>query len=424
MVATKLRTLPAYSGLYEALKEKIVSTVIECPECCTRYKMNKAIPEGGRYVKCARCGHQWRVSPEMPLDEEAGTQGAHQNIVEDEQPAVSSAEASEETTEATQASMPFPPPPPPDAPSDEMSDWETRREFHAFAVSSMQDDQQDEADSGENHESAMLDSNALKNAWMGLDDDAPSPPPQEDGFNHMPLNGAPSNEGAEWAPSLQEQPWNNVDEQGEEDPENAIRSALSTALEHQTYPQEPLAQTQQQTLATEQDPAAVEEEPFNEFWEGFAAEREETDLHSDAPAYGDKDMKTVAAEIQSARRNSVIYDAATARDGFAEEDEQYASDADAMADLALQQNMAEALRAAAPQNDEPFGKQGPASYDDDNLHGDEFHYGAEYFDDNTPALRNQLENIEHMPYEAPRQGGGLLSFHRQRVFASTRQFPW
>jgi hypothetical protein len=28
--------------------------------------MNKAIPEGGRSVKCARCGHQWRIKPEEP----------------------------------------------------------------------------------------------------------------------------------------------------------------------------------------------------------------------------------------------------------------------------------------------------------------------------------------------------------------------
>jgi predicted Zn finger-like uncharacterized protein len=43
-----------------------VSTIIECPACSTRYKMNKAIPEGGRSVKCARCGHQWRIAPEEP----------------------------------------------------------------------------------------------------------------------------------------------------------------------------------------------------------------------------------------------------------------------------------------------------------------------------------------------------------------------
>ncbi len=41
-----------------------MSHIIECPACSTRYKMSKPIPEGGRYVKCARCGHQWRVVPE------------------------------------------------------------------------------------------------------------------------------------------------------------------------------------------------------------------------------------------------------------------------------------------------------------------------------------------------------------------------
>lgn len=43
-----------------------MSTIIECPACSTRYKMNKPIPEGGRSVKCARCGHQWRMVPEEP----------------------------------------------------------------------------------------------------------------------------------------------------------------------------------------------------------------------------------------------------------------------------------------------------------------------------------------------------------------------
>jgi predicted Zn finger-like uncharacterized protein len=59
-----------------------VSTIIECPACSTRYKMNKAIPEGGRSVKCARCGHQWRIAPEEPeelsepLDDEVDQQVA------------------------------------------------------------------------------------------------------------------------------------------------------------------------------------------------------------------------------------------------------------------------------------------------------------------------------------------------------------
>jgi hypothetical protein len=31
--------------------------------------MNKAIPEGGRAVKCARCGHQWRLIPDYSAEE-------------------------------------------------------------------------------------------------------------------------------------------------------------------------------------------------------------------------------------------------------------------------------------------------------------------------------------------------------------------
>jgi hypothetical protein len=31
--------------------------------------MNKPIPEGGRSVKCARCGHQWRLAPENAFEE-------------------------------------------------------------------------------------------------------------------------------------------------------------------------------------------------------------------------------------------------------------------------------------------------------------------------------------------------------------------
>jgi len=46
-----------------------VSYIIECPECSTRYKLNKPIPEGGRHVKCARCAHQWLLVPDTAADE-------------------------------------------------------------------------------------------------------------------------------------------------------------------------------------------------------------------------------------------------------------------------------------------------------------------------------------------------------------------
>lgn len=46
-----------------------MSHIIECPACSTRYKLNKAIPEGGRPVKCARCGHQWQLVPDVEDEE-------------------------------------------------------------------------------------------------------------------------------------------------------------------------------------------------------------------------------------------------------------------------------------------------------------------------------------------------------------------
>ena len=80
-----------------------MSTIIECPACATRYKMNKAIPEGGRSVKCARCGHQWRVAPEEPEElaealieeEEHGEHGSTE-----EQPAAFAATAFAATADA------------------------------------------------------------------------------------------------------------------------------------------------------------------------------------------------------------------------------------------------------------------------------------------------------------------------------------
>lgn len=49
-----------------------MAQIIECPACSTRYKINKAIPEAGRNVKCARCAHQWKLLPAdaLPDDEE------------------------------------------------------------------------------------------------------------------------------------------------------------------------------------------------------------------------------------------------------------------------------------------------------------------------------------------------------------------
>jgi hypothetical protein len=317
-------------------------------------------------------------------------------------------QSSASSAETTQTSVPFPPPPPLSPPpppaeteSEDFSDWQTRREFHAFAVSNMQNEDGDE-DGGE---TAMLDRNTLKNSWMDYDSDSHAQNSQGDGYNDTSTHGAAGDDEIDWAKNIQEQSWNNIGEQmSDENPEFAVRSALNSALEPNEY---------------EHDQSALssDDEPFNEFWEGFSAERDNTELSGDAPAYGDKDLKTVAAEIQNARRNSVIYDASTAHDGFSDEDEFQSHDQDSAADFALQQNMAEALRAAGSNDDAPFGKKGPTAFSGAEQ-DDDFPYGAEYIDGDTAALQNQLEKYEHMPYEAPRRGGGLALVAAWAVFLS------
>jgi predicted Zn finger-like uncharacterized protein len=50
--------------------------ILTCPSCGTQYAVKDgAIPEGGRKVRCASCGHSWHQLPEAPAaDEDVGYQ--------------------------------------------------------------------------------------------------------------------------------------------------------------------------------------------------------------------------------------------------------------------------------------------------------------------------------------------------------------
>jgi predicted Zn finger-like uncharacterized protein len=107
-----------------------VSTIIECPACSTRYKMNKAIPEGGRSVKCARCAHQWRLLPDEPEE-------LTDTLEFEGDPAESDAPAEAEAANPAPA-------------AEESVSWEARRGNLAAAIASMSEpqggeDQQDAA---------------------------------------------------------------------------------------------------------------------------------------------------------------------------------------------------------------------------------------------------------------------------------------
>ena len=46
--------------------------ILTCPSCGTQYAVKDgAIPEGGRKVRCAACGHSWHQEPEASASEDA-----------------------------------------------------------------------------------------------------------------------------------------------------------------------------------------------------------------------------------------------------------------------------------------------------------------------------------------------------------------
>lgn len=113
----------------------LATSVIECPECRTRYELPLAIPDKGRKVRCSKCAFVWVAMPSAPepeakepdgLDdiimrsESAETQEPQQAVPEPPpQPQVS---PSVESTEAVQADAPGDPDPAPaveDRPADE-----------------------------------------------------------------------------------------------------------------------------------------------------------------------------------------------------------------------------------------------------------------------------------------------------------------
>jgi hypothetical protein len=98
--------------------------------------MNKPIPEGGRSVKCARCGHQWRLTPEnteeeaeIPLMEEQPQPGEAEqrdpfdraaDYMRQARGVDAASEAGHEPDEERQA-----------------TDWLARRDHHAAAISTL-----------------------------------------------------------------------------------------------------------------------------------------------------------------------------------------------------------------------------------------------------------------------------------------------
>ncbi|WP_125461857.1 MULTISPECIES: zinc-ribbon domain-containing protein [Rhodomicrobium] len=120
-----------------------MSTIIECPACTTRYKMNKAIPEGGRSVKCARCGNQWRLVPEGVVEETIELDEPEHNPVADA-PSEPVAEAPDAAAGGDEG-FPYgrrPERAPVHDAAAEAAEWQARRENLAARLSSFSEEPQ------------------------------------------------------------------------------------------------------------------------------------------------------------------------------------------------------------------------------------------------------------------------------------------
>ena len=170
------------------LKELIVSHIIECPACSTRYRMNKPIPEGGRSVKCARCGHQWRLVPEnteeeaeiLAIEEQSQAGEAEQrdpfdraaDYVRQARGGVIGAEAASEAGHEPDVER-------------QATDWLARRDHHAAAISTLSQpelagyEQPSAPDVAESHAESEADAQAEAETDIGANshtEDEPEAP--------------------------------------------------------------------------------------------------------------------------------------------------------------------------------------------------------------------------------------------------------
>ena len=98
--------------------------------------MNKPIPEGGRSVKCARCGHQWRLLPDEPEELSEALEVEADPASAAAPGAARPAMAGPETAEAAARFEAAPPAAPGEPPN-----WDARRGHLAAAIASMGEDE-------------------------------------------------------------------------------------------------------------------------------------------------------------------------------------------------------------------------------------------------------------------------------------------
>jgi predicted Zn finger-like uncharacterized protein len=430
------------------LEEIAVSTIIECPACSTRYKMNKDIPEGGRYVKCARCGNQWRLVPEGYVEETIEPDEAEHNPVAPPQPF--SFEQSREPIAAPETEPPASAHGPAGLPP-----WQSRPDHFGDTISTLSEPQ------AMNYGEAPAEAVDKTAGWQDADAGEPSSEPAflyGFGLSANPPSGEDEDSASEdaaaddsdtgWEARMN-RPWREIVEasrisaqEEEEDTEAAIREALKEALEQPGEEGAPTGQFQEQLRSQH------EEHPKSGAgWDSFgprgmqprlagAETNSETDEENPAEAEGaDHPPFTVPghdlaadpeqedeAPFRLTGQSAKIYKAG---DGEVDESEDGEEDEDSTAfDAEFQHDIEDAFRAGPlPKRSFEPGQhrhdKAPTDFDkfyDEQEAGGQL--GPEFYDENAAALQAELESTDVATYETQRGGGGLAVAAAWAVFFS------
>jgi predicted Zn finger-like uncharacterized protein len=394
-----------------------VSTIIECPACSTRYKMNKSIPDSGRHVKCARCGHQWHLVPESEVETDSETREDHGNSMAIGQTATTGpmerglgdetdkaaaghhehradpwgSSLTEEQTDNWASS---------NTASGDTSDWSSHSgvttqtddwasrntqsghtidwNTHRDVSDDVQDDTatyEDDTAAHDQHDETAHQRVSLQDSWMAettVDTSADT-----DFDNDTYDDTQWSDDRNSWRHDVAgNTPTAHVQSPShEDDPENAIRRALKNALENPG------------------DDPTNKGDPFSDFWAGEGAK---------GLGFEDRRPEAIAAQLQNVRRSSVLFDTNTARHGYVDDDveDQVVDDDDNIPTFREPVQKRPAFR--------PEYRHDPSITDYDAVSPAAGHpneqYNVDFLSNDTVALQAELENFGHMAYDEPRRG--------------------
>jgi hypothetical protein len=427
--------------------------------------MNKEIPEGGRYVKCARCGNQWRLVPEGYVEQTIEPDTVEDNPVAPQRPF-----SFEDSREPITAHEPDLPAGPPEAAG--FASWQTRREHFAGAISTLSEPQamnygdraaetEDEPDgrhgwhdfdaerSGEPSSHYKPDADPAVSGSLARSAEPPADDDEDE--DSASEDAGPDESGADWAARMN-RPWREIVEASrmsaeaeEEDTEAAIRNALKAALEHPVEDGARMGLFQEQLRDQHEDPprsdvgwgpfvprdtqphpAVGEAHGGND--EEDVAEAEEADHppftipgHQPVSYPDQEDEAPFKLTGHSARRPVYEAEASEASEASEGEDDDEAASLSA----GFRHDIEDAFR-AAPLPKKSF-EAGQRRHDEsltdfDRLYDEQAtggQIGPEFYDeDSTAALQAELESTDLAAYESRRGGGGLAVAAAWAVFFS------